>query len=329
VSTASGHQQRVLVKAGDGGYLAVWHDLRNQTTNGADIYGAWIDGMGNVGPEMAICACPSDQWNPVAGYDPLTNSFLLVWLDGRGSTHNQTGNPNDNYDLYGVVIPAGGSGSLTPFPVISANNGQRGPQIGYDYENHRYYLAWNDRRGSNYDIYGARVATSGISLDGMGNLLIGASGNQFRPTVTDRRPTAGINNHFIAWTDYRNGTKADVYGAYVDGNGAVVGSDIAICSDPGDEANVVADVDWVNTKKNVVSWIRQQDPQTYFNVVTSTVDQAGAVTCGGPLNPVAAEQRANVMAYATDGVNDYGFLEVSADRRNGTDYDIWGIKVWP
>jgi hypothetical protein len=330
VSTAAGHQQRVLVKAGGGGYLAVWHDLRNQATQGADIYGAWIDGAGNVGPEMAICSCPSDQWNPVAGYDPVSNSFLVVWLDSRGSANNQTGNPNDNYDLYGVVIPAGGSSSLTPFPVISANNGQRGPQIGYDYEHERYYLAWNDRRGSDYDIYGARVAPSGASLDGTGTLLIGAAGNQFRPTVTDRRPAYGINNHFIAWTDYRNGVKADVYGAYVNGSGAVVGNDIAICSDPGDEANVVADVDWLNTKKNVVSWIRQQDPQTYFNVVTGTVDQSGGVICGSELNPVAVEQRANVVTYATDVVGiDYGFLEVSSDRRNGTDYDIWGMKIWP
>ena len=54
VSTASGHQQRALVKAGGGGYLAIWHDLRNQGTNGADIYGAWIAGDGTVGPEMAI-----------------------------------------------------------------------------------------------------------------------------------------------------------------------------------------------------------------------------------------------------------------------------------
>ena len=57
VSTASGHQQRVLVKAGGGGYLALWHDLRNQGTNGADIYGAWIAGDGTVGAEMAVCAC--------------------------------------------------------------------------------------------------------------------------------------------------------------------------------------------------------------------------------------------------------------------------------
>jgi hypothetical protein len=44
---------------------------------------------------------------------------------------------------------------------------------------------------------------------------------------------------------------------------------------------------------------------------------------------VATEQRANVVTYATDGITDYGFLEVSADRRNGTDYDIWGLKVFP
>ncbi|MDZ4384002.1 MAG: SBBP repeat-containing protein, partial [Nitrospirota bacterium] len=165
VSTASGHQQRVLVKAGGGGYLALWHDLRNQGTNGADIYGAWIAGDGTVGAEMAVCACASDQWNPVAGYDPVSNTFLVIFLDARGSGNNQTGNVNDNFDLYGAVIPVGGTGSVTAFPVVSAINGQRGPQIGYDYGNAQYYMAWNDRRGGlsvGYDIYGSRVTTSGV-----------------------------------------------------------------------------------------------------------------------------------------------------------------------
>jgi hypothetical protein len=329
VSTAAGHQQRVLVKAGGGGWLAVWHDQRNQATNGADIYGAWIDGSGNVGPEMEICACPSDQWNPVAGYDPLTDSFLVVWLDGRGSTNNQTGNPNDNYDLYGVIIPAGGSGSLTPFPLIAANNGQRGPQIGYDYENGQYYLAWNDRRsGTGYDIYGARVTTAGTLLNGSGVLLNGAAGDQFRPTVTDRRPASGVSNHLVAWTDYRNGAQADVYGVYVDGNGNPVGSDFAVSTSPANQANVVADVDWISTKKSLVGTI-DQSPGAYYNIYTATVDQAGGVVERGPLSPQGNEQRGEVVAYATDGINDYGFLAVWADRRNGTDYDIWGMKVWP
>jgi photosystem II stability/assembly factor-like uncharacterized protein len=333
VDTASGHQQRVLVKAGGGGYLVVWHDLRNQATNGADIYGRWINGDGTVGMEMAICACPSDQWNPVAGYDPLTNSFLVVWLDGRGTGNNQTGNVNDNYDLYGVVIPAGGSGSLTPFPVVTANNGQRGPQIGYDYGNGRYYLAWNDRRGANYDIYGSRVTASGALLDGMGILISGASGNQFRPTVTDRRPAAGINNHLIAWTDYRNSSvQGDVYGVYVNGSGAVLGSDFAISTNSADQANVVAETDWIRTKKSVVGWIDKR-PGTDYDIYSAIVDPSGIVTgeaalVGVPTGAIG-EQRAQVVTYATDGINDYGFLTVWADRRNGTDYDIWGTKVWP
>ena len=56
------------------------------------------------------------------------------------------------------MIPAGESQSLTPFAVVSADNGQRGPQIGYDYGNGEYYLAWNDRRsGTDYDIWGIKV----------------------------------------------------------------------------------------------------------------------------------------------------------------------------
>ncbi len=324
VSTAAGHQQRVQVKAGGGGYLAVWHDLRNQATNGADIYGAWIAGDGTVGPEMAICACAKDQWNPVASYDPLSNTFLVVFMDLRGS-----GIGAEPYDLWGAVIPAGGTGSVSTFPMVTVSESQRGPQIGYDYGNQQYYLAWNDRRsGMNYNIYGSRVATTGALLDGMGVLLSGTSGNQFRPTVTDRRPLAGINNHLVSWADYRNGSQGDVYGIYVDGSGAPVGSEIAISTSLVDQANVVADVDWINTKKSLVGFI-DNTPGAYYNINTASVDQSGLSTENGPMAANVDEQRAEVVTYATDGITDHGFLAVWMDRRNGTDYDIWGIKVWP
>jgi hypothetical protein len=171
--------------------------------------------------------------------------------------------------------------------------------------------------------------TSGASLDGTGNLLIGAAGNQFRPTVTDRRPAAGINNHLIAWTDFRNGALADVYGIQISGTGIVVGSDFAVSASPEDQANIVADVDWINTKKNLVGSIEQVSGQSYFNVHTAMVDQSGNSNESGPLSTQTNDQRAEVVTYATDGVNDYGFLAVWADKRNGTDYDIYGIKIWP
>jgi hypothetical protein len=329
VSTASGHQQRVLVKAGGGGYLAVWHDLRNQAANGADIYGAWIAGDGTVGPEMAICACASDQWNPVAGYDPVTNTFLVVFLDGRGS-----GSGNDAYDLWGAVIPAGGNGVVTAIPLVVATGGQRGPQLGYDKENQRYYLAWNDRRsGVDYDIYGSRVSPTGTLLDVGGVLLSGAVGNQFRPTVTDRRPVSGVNNHLVAWTDYRNGAQADVYGVSLDGNGSVVGTEFAISTNAANQANVVAEVDWIKTKKSVVGYITEEVSAGNYDIFRATVDPSGGVAGDTLVVGIGSgaldDQRAEVVTYATDGTNDYGFLTVWMDKRNGTDYDIWGIKVWP
>jgi hypothetical protein len=170
--------------------------------------------------------------------------------------------------------------------------------------------------------------TAGLSLDGTGVLLSEAPGNQFRPTVLDRRPSAGINNHQIAWTDYRKGALADVYGIQVDGNGAVVGSDFAISTNAADQANVVGDVDWINTKKSLIGWI-DQSPGSYYNIYTATVDQTAGVLPQGALSAQGNDQRAQVVTYATDRVTDYGFLSVWMDKRNGTDYDIYGIKVWP
>ena len=223
--------------------------------------------------------------------------------------------------------------SVTPFAMVTETRAQRGPQIGYDYGNNQYYMVWNDRRGGvNYDIYGSRVTTTGTLMDGTGVLLTGAAGNQFRPTVTDRRPSAGINNHIIAWTDYRPGAQADVYGIRMDGTGTVVGSEFAISTNTADQANVVADVDWINTKKSLTGFIDLRNGADY-DIYSAAVDQTGAASgetavVGQPTG-ASGEQRAEVVTYATDGVNDYGFMTVWMDRRNGTDYDIYGIKVWP
>jgi hypothetical protein len=239
-------------------------------------------------------------------------------------------------DIWGAVVKPEGIMQGSPFPMIAVPGGgidQRAPWLGYDYGNNNYYMSWNDRRGGvDYDIYGSRVSTSGTVLDGTGVLLSGATGNQFRPTVTDRRPAAGINYHLIAWNDYRPGAQADVYGIRVDGTGAVLSSEIPISSNSGDKVFVTADVDWIRTKKNLVSWVDNRNG-TDYDPYRAMVDQPGVVSGDYPTvgitSDALAQQQAQVVVYATNGTNDYGFLSVWMDNRNGTDYDIWGIKVWP
>ena len=141
-----------------------------------------------------------------------------------------------------------------------------------------------------------------------------------------------MNNYLIAWTDYRNGAQADVYGVYVDGNGAAAGSDFVISTNTADQANVVADIDWIVTKKALIGFIDKRNA-TDYDIYSATVDQTGGVigdtAIVGQATGATGEQRAEVVTYATDGINDYGFFTVWMDRRNGTDYDIYGVKIWP
>src|SRR3990172_79148 len=186
-------------------------------------------------------------------------------------------------------------------------------------------MVWFDNRGGSYDIYGSRVNSSGVLLDGSGLVISNAAGDQKNGRMTDRRPADGISNFVLSWIDFRN-AQPDIYGAIVGGSGVKIGSDIAIAAGSWEERAASIDVDYVNTKQAVVSWIDKRNGAD-FDIYRAQVDQSGVVSgealVAGAATGAANNQQGPLSFYTADGGMDNGFLMLWRDNRSGVDYDMY------
>src|SRR5437773_5894907 len=167
--------------------------------------------------QAAILPAPDDQEEPSVVANG--NGYFVVWADKRN--YNTT-----EYDIYGARVSSTGE-VLDPggIPICIDAGRQTSPRVAFDGE--KYLVVWEDDRESTtafqlYQIYGARVATSGQVLDR----------NGFKITtnrVTRLGPAVVSNGHgfFVAWEDWQrsDGAIADVYGSLVSSDGGVANPD--------------------------------------------------------------------------------------------------------
>jgi hypothetical protein len=136
------------------GYLVVWHDHRNGC---CDVYGGRVSTSGlaldPVGGFL-ISDAPNHQKWPVLAFDGT--NYLVAWQDRRFTLRS---------DIYGARIsPAGTVIDPAAFLVGAGQDEQTLPAIAFS--GGYYFVVWQDSRSrTNYDIYGTRVSTAGVSLD--------------------------------------------------------------------------------------------------------------------------------------------------------------------
>jgi len=164
ISTAANVQGDLAIAFDGTNYLVVWVDLRSGSTY--DIYGARVNESGSVldPAGMAISTVAGDQELPAIAFDGTDH--LVAWQDNRSGS----------YDIYGARVSASGS-VLDPdgIAISTAAGYQMAPAIAFDGTNH--LVVWQDNRsGSSWDIYCARVSEAGTVLDpgGITGLTFGA-----------------------------------------------------------------------------------------------------------------------------------------------------------
>jgi hypothetical protein len=205
VCTAANGQWEPAVAFDGTNYLVVWHDYRSGSY--PDVYGTRVTGAGVVldPAGIAISAEADNQWYPAVVFDG--SDFLVTWEDRRsGST----------YDIYGARVSGAGV-VLDPagIPVSTAAYDQRAPAAAFDGTN--VIVAWIDARSASYtDIYGARVAESGVVLDTSGFAICTAANDQWYPAAAFDGA-----DFLVVWTDGRGGTYAEIDGARVTPGGVV------------------------------------------------------------------------------------------------------------
>ena len=305
ISTAASGQYHPAIAFDGENFLAVWHDERS--SHYSDIYGARVTPAGEILDTggIAISTATSFQQCPSLACDG--ENFLVVWQDARNGS---------DWDIYGArVTPAGVV--LDPAGIAistAAANYKWYPAVAVDGEN--FMVVWQDDRNSGYDIYGARVTPAGVVLDTAGITISTATGGQESPALA-----FDGENLVVAWTDGRNGSNADIYGARVTPAGAVIDTaGIAFSTVVGSQESPALAFDGENY---LVVW--QNDRSGSSDVYGTRVTPAGVVldTVGIAIATSSGNQGSPALAF--DGVN---FLVVWQDESSDSN-DVYGARVTP
>ncbi len=241
-----------------------------------------------------------------------STGYLAVWMDLRNGT----------YDILGTRIDLGGA-ALDPYGLVisQAPDTQAVPHAAV-YGTGPYFVVWADNRSPafSYDIYAARVSTSGSVLDPDGVRVTQGAAAQLDPQVA-----CGSSNCAVTWRDA--GTNYDIYAATLSSAGQVQRADVQVSSSTATEVEpvitsngsdyLVAWTRYAGTDRNVVGAILAADATpTVTEIAIATGGKAPAVAhLAGGTSYLAVWQSTSVDA-------DIRARMIGADGRPGTQREI-------
>ncbi len=308
ISTTSGNQYYPSVAFDGVNYLVVWEDWRSGTH--ADVYCSRVSTSGSVLDPggIAISTATHNQFRPAVAFDGT--DYLAVWSDYR----------NSNTDIYGSRIST--SGVVLDPAGIGISKGSKTetyPDIFFDGTN--YFVAWQERSPSFFDINGTRVSTSGTVLDPGGIAISTAIFDQEYPSIA-----FDGTNYLVVWQDLRffhgyDRNDYDIYcsrvstsGVVLDPNGLVLPT---ICYH-----QFNPDIAFDGTNYFVI-W--QDGRNTSTDIYGARIDTFGIVLDSGciAISTVSTTDQFN-PAIVFDGTN---YFAIWTDFRNNPAGDIYGSRI--
>lgn len=180
----------------DDTYMVNWEDFRNVggMWDPSDIYGALLNREGEQLAEIAMIDDfgdddEGDQRVQKSAYNPDRNEFLAVWRDVRPSL--------DGAGLVGRIFQADGTPTGEDFVIVDHTGDQGYPQLVYVQKKKQYFIAWDDTRNGNSDIYASWLNNSGKPAGGAIPLCTDP-GNQGYPYIAY---SPLMEQFLIAWRD--------------------------------------------------------------------------------------------------------------------------------
>jgi len=198
----------------DSNYLVAWGDLEV-------IYGVLVTRGGAVIDSNPLVISPNfgDCYNPAVR--STANNFLVVY--------ESWDNYPTNWDIRGTRVTTDGAILDTnSIPIAVWTDNQMRPEVGAN-DAGDYFVAWQDWRNSNWDIYGARVTGGGTILDSSGIAICTSPGNQTLPVVS-----YDGTYYIVIWQDLRDSTDWQLYGAQINSSGTVI-STYEVCMQLGSQ----------------------------------------------------------------------------------------------
>jgi len=307
VSTFLRQQTAPTVGSVGTGYLAAWSDTRDLDTT--SVRGARVDAAGAVADAaeaaLALVRSVSNYQAPAIGQ--TSGFFDVVFPESQVP------------DVNIVHVRFNGQGTqLDPSPLLMSGAPFAQLATAATGMGANSFAVWQDARGADRDIYGARVdLLTGATLDPNGIQITSGNGEQVVPKVASSGASA-----LVVWQDRRAGN-FDIRGAIVSSAGAVTVPDIAICAAAGDQTRPNVSYD-ATSGVYLVVWT---DPQGgTLDIRGARVSAAGAVldaSCGAVISGAAGSQ------FSADVAGGGGlFLVAWEDRRTDTvSGDIYGARV--
>jgi hypothetical protein len=187
-------------------YLVAWTDCRNE--HDFDIWGTRVSRDGTVlDPQgIRISRLAGDEFTPRLAFDGT--NYLVVW------SSSDPGAATD--DIFAArVTTAGTVLDSEAIPVCTAAREQVFADVAFDGLN--YLVAWEDGRGSDYAIYGARVSLDGQVLDPGGVPLFVKAGVDAQAVDL----AFGSGKYLAAFCVEERAASWDIRGLFIDPAGAV------------------------------------------------------------------------------------------------------------
>jgi hypothetical protein len=180
-------------------YLVVWSAYPGVGPP-TDLYGIRVSHEGAVLDPAAfvVTNAPGHQRRPVIDFDGA--DYLVVWEDWRYY--------QDSANIYGARVDTSGAVlDSNGIIITSAQRHQGYPALVFDGVNH--VVVWEDKRnGAYYDIYGAKLDTSGSVIDTF--VLSTQTAHQRMPAVA-----CGITDQILvaysSWTFHINNCPANTF----------------------------------------------------------------------------------------------------------------------
>jgi len=331
ICTASDYQyDPAIVTDGSGGAIITWWDKRSGTSE--DIYAQRVNPSGIpqwTANGVAICTDSDYLYDPVIVSDGAGGA-IIIWQDYRsGGAYsdiyaqrvNASGVPQ--WTANGVAVCTASSNQWDPV-IVSDGSGGAIIVIVSDGSGGAIITWWDQRSGTNDDIYAQRVNPSGIPQWTANGVAISTAGNSQRdPAVV----SDGSGGAIITWEDRRSGFNWDIYAQRVNPSGVPqwTANGVAVCtaSHNQDEPGVVTD----GSGGAIITW---EDYRSGINedIYAQRVNPSGVPqwTANGVAICTAPDGQ-----WYPDVVSDSsgGAIIAWEDYRSGTYEDIYAQRVNP
>jgi len=212
-------------------FLAIWQKsvtpVKSENKVGPDfeIIGQLIDNDGDlIESKFNLSNNTADQTAPKAAFSETDQNYLVVWSDDR----------NADWDIYGRFVDSAGTVGSTDVIISNATGDQMNSSIAWDSANNRYFVAFDDNRGTAGDIYGQLMDSTGTAFGSLSNANIALSSAESDQDYPKTTFDSNAGQFLSAWIDQRTPAKgisnSDIFGQLIGSDGTLSGENFAITS---------------------------------------------------------------------------------------------------